>query len=226
MSFPLNLNITFASSFVLKQVSRKESWEPAAESCFSKYLHLLLLLFLLKNEQVFTVKAEHKDALESTRRILADIQTRQIEANGDGGFFSAAVPEKTAETFSFSSFFSQLIQSNMSIELEKHAMSEVMKANIKWHDSKQSGLCYDVNQVKQFVENYFEWNQGVFTDGSELDNICVGLTAILEYLSAEILELSSYHTKGEAMTLEALRKGISGDPALMALPYTHIFFEE
>ena len=223
MSFPLNLNITFASSAVMKQVARKESWEHTAEACFTNYLHFLLLQFLLKNEQVFTVKAEHKEALESMRRILADIQTRQIKANGEDGFFSA-VPEKTETTFTFSSFFSQLVGSNVTSELEKHAISEVMKANVKWNGSKQSGLSYDVNQVKQFVENYFEWNQGLFTDGSDLDNICVGLTAILEYLSAEILELSSHHTKDEAMTLEALKKGISGDSALMALPYTHIFF--
>lgn len=119
--------------------------------------------------------------------------------------------------------FNKTVENILDQELLRHAISEISKANMKFHDNsiavntnltraQKSGIVFSVfvveKTIKEITENF-----------NPDDDFLVNLTIMLEYITAEILEVSSRSIMitRKILTFRTLRKNIKKDDELRKL---------
>ncbi|KAF0980945.1 hypothetical protein FDP41_012733 [Naegleria fowleri] len=139
---------------------------------------------------------------------------------------------------SLNDFIHQLTLQCITPDLKLHAQSEALKATCKMKSlllessndealssiHKTLHLSFAAKNVQSFLDSYFVFNDQAFKEKVEVLEVHAALTAMLEYLSAEIMELSSSHAQSsvvtEELSVEHLQKGVLSDPALLDMPYS------
>ncbi|KAL9644231.1 hypothetical protein ABK040_005692 [Willaertia magna] len=208
---------------IAKSVSGpKNTWDASARLVLGKYLHVLLLTLILQEKDVFSLKTQHEDTIKSTLNTLELLKKEQLSIHN---VFHESNTDTTESSFNLKNFFNQILSSTISSGLQLHAKSEVFKATIT-KDRKPLYLNIDATEIQKFIEEYFDFHQKVFEDESSLTTVCVGFAACLEYVAAELSELSGINAIDNNVNLESVKSAISSDDELLSLPYTIIFFQQ
>eukprot|EP00768_Dysnectes_brevis_P002016 gnl/Dysnectes_brevis/1613_a1828_1881.p1 GENE.gnl/Dysnectes_brevis/1613_a1828_1881~~gnl/Dysnectes_brevis/1613_a1828_1881.p1 ORF type:complete len:270 (+),score=54.48 gnl/Dysnectes_brevis/1613_a1828_1881:52-810(+) len=178
-----------------------------------------------KNEITEIVKLLHieKHIVRVLKQIHPDMsissaaQTGMARAMALLGWNLLAGLADLLDTQSYSTKLLQsLIQAYMPGELGKHASSEMSKAQAKYSETCEAGLTFPhimIHKLAAFID------VPQLISRTEVD-WAVGIAAVMEYISAEILELSgnaAIDHKKKRITSKHLWKGIINDDELKSM---------
>ncbi|EFC44093.1 predicted protein [Naegleria gruberi] len=227
-----NLSLDFSIKFDLEKVIEKysasASWNETSRKTFSDFLHHFLIYVLMNRgenqRKVFTLKTS-SEGEASIIKYMKEHTPESIER----------AQLNDPDNYTSGDLFEEITKENVAEDLKPFAHSESIKAIYKFTDRSNGEqpvthqvihLSFDFEQVKEFILEHFEFHQDVFCREVSLTCICAGFSALLEYIAAEIIELSGRFTEEKVLTVAALQKGLQSDPALSSLPCSHIILAQ
>ncbi|KAG2392957.1 hypothetical protein C9374_009534 [Naegleria lovaniensis] len=244
--------IDFSLSKVLSSVSSLKTLSDEASLKMSNFLHTTLLYWLfngLGGQQIFKLRKDLED-YDHVKKLVEDylqeVKREQIDSKKGSFHHQDDHLDETPENHQYSSlndFIHRLTSQCIPPDLKMHAQAEALKTCFKMNsllsssseegslDASQHfplnelGLNFQVQQIQTFIEKHCSFQAQAFQEKVHVLEVYAAFTAILEYLSAEILELSSSHLSSSSsdpkcLSVEALEKGVLSDSALLDLPYS------